>query len=154
VAAAEAEVAAGRHPSHPFVLVAQQSLFDEGRAPTGQHTLWTYCHVPNGSDVDMTDAIESQLERFAPGFRDLVLERHTADSAWFERHNPNLVGGDINGGSFAGTQLALRPRLGVRPYQTPNPRLFLCSASTPPGGGVHGMCGYHAARRALATVLR
>jgi len=154
VAAAEADVAAGRHPAAPFVLVAQQSLFDAERAPAGQHTLWTYCHVPARSTLDMTDAIEAQIERFAPGFRDVVLARHTADSSWYEEHNPNVVGGDIAGGSHAGLQLLLRPRPGVHPYATPNPRLFLCSASTPPGGGVHGMCGHNAAQVALARVLR
>jgi phytoene dehydrogenase-like protein len=115
VAAAEAEVAAGRHPSHPFVLVAQQSLFDEGRAPTGQHTLWTYCHVPNGSDVDMTDAIESQLERFAPGFKDTILARHVMNPAAMERHNANLVGGDITGGANMFSQLFTRPVARVNP---------------------------------------
>lgn len=154
VAANEAEVAAGRHPERPFVLVGQQSLADPSRAPAGQHTLWTYCHVPNGSSVDMTDAIEGQLERFAPGFRDVVLARHTAGNAWYEDHNPNNVGGDINGGSFGGPQLLLRPRPGVHPYRTGNPRLYLCSSSTPPGGGVHGMCGMNAARSALQRVLR
>ncbi|MEQ1786938.1 MAG: NAD(P)/FAD-dependent oxidoreductase [Acidimicrobiales bacterium] len=154
VATAEAEVAAGRHPTKPFVLVAQQSTFDPSRAPAGQHTLWTYCHVPSRSTLDMTDAIEAQIERFAPGFRDLVLARHTADSSWYEAYNPNLVGGDIAGGSHGGLQLLLRPRPGLHPYATPNPRLFLCSASTPPGGGVHGMCGLHAARAALAGPLR
>jgi phytoene dehydrogenase-like protein len=154
VAAGEADVAAGRHPAAPFVLVAQQSLFDAERAPAGQHTLWTYCHVPARSTLDMTDAIEAQIERFAPGFRDVVLARHTADSSWYEEHNPNVVGGDIAGGSHAGLQLLLRPRPGVHPYATPNPRLFLCSASTPPGGGVHGMCGHNAAQVALARVLR
>jgi phytoene dehydrogenase-like protein len=154
VAAAEADVAAGRHPDRPFVLVGQQSLADPSRAPAGQHTLWTYCHVPNGSTVDMTDAIEGQIERFAPGFRDVVLARHVADNAWYEAHNANLIGGDINGGSFAGLQQVLRPGPGVHPYRTPNPRLFLCSSSTPPGGGVHGMCGANAAEDALARVLR
>lgn len=154
VAAAEAEVAAGRHPDRPFVLVGQQSLADPSRAPAGQHTLWTYCHVPNGSTVDMTAAIERQIERFAPGFRDVVLARHVADNAWYEAHNSNLIGGDINGGSFAGLQQVLRPRPGVHPYRTPNPRLFLCSSSTPPGGGVHGMCGANAAEAALQHVLR
>lgn len=154
VAAAEAEVGAGRHPERPFVLVGQQSIADPSRAPAGKHTLWTYCHVPNGSNVDMTEAVERQLDRFAPGFRDVVLARHVADSAWYEAHNPNLIGGDINGGSFAGTQLVLRPRAGVHPYRTPNPRIYLCSSSTPPGGGVHGMCGMHAAEAALAGVLR
>lgn len=154
VAAAEADVAAGRHPDRPFVLVGQQSLADPSRAPAGQHTLWTYCHVPNGSTVDMTDAIERQIERFAPGFRDVVLARHIADNTWYEAHNANLIGGDINGGSFAGLQQVLRPRPGVHPYRMPNPRLFLCSSSTPPGGGVHGMCGANAAKVALARVLR
>jgi phytoene dehydrogenase-like protein len=154
VAAAEAEVAAERHPTTPFVLVAQPSLFDTGRAPAGQHTLWTYCHVPARSTLDMTDAIEAQIERFAPGFRDIVLARHTADSSWYEAYNPNNIGGDIAGGSHSGLQLLLRPRPGVPAYRTPNPRLFLCSASTPPGGGVHGMCGYNAAQVALAGTLR
>jgi phytoene dehydrogenase-like protein len=154
IAAAEAEVAAGRHPDRPFVLVGQQSLADPSRAPAGQHTLWTYCHTPNGSDVDMTDAIERQVERFAPGFRDVVLARHSAGNAWYEAYNPNIVGGDIAGGSHGGLQLLLRPRPGVRPYRTPNPRLYLCSASTPPGGGVHGMCGMHAAEDVLRHAFR
>ena len=154
IAASELAVSRGRHPERPFVLVAQQSLVDSGRAPAGQHTLWTYCHVPNGSGVDMTDAIEAQLERFAPGFRDLVLARHAAGPAFYEGHNANNVGGDINGGSFGGLQLLFRPVVGLHPYRTSNPRLFLCSSSTPPGGGVHGMCGLHAAESALATVLR
>ncbi|MEX2293680.1 MAG: NAD(P)/FAD-dependent oxidoreductase [Acidimicrobiales bacterium] len=154
IAAAESDVGAGRHPDRPFVLVGQQSLADPTRAPAGQHTLWTYCHVPNGSTIDVTDAIEGQLERFAPGFRDVVLARHSANSAWYEAYNPNLIGGDINGGSFAGTQLAMRPRLGVGSYRTPNPRLYLCSSSTPPGGGVHGMCGLQAANAALRYTLR
>jgi phytoene dehydrogenase-like protein len=154
VAAAEAEVAAGRHPERPFVLVGQQSLADPSRAPAGQHTLWTYCHVPNGSDVDMTEAIERQVERFAPGFRDVVLARHSAGNAWYEAHNPNIVGGDIAGGSHGGLQLLLRPRPGVRPYRTANPRFYLCSASTPPGGGVHGMCGMHAAEAVLRHAFR
>ena len=149
VAAGEADVAAGRHPERPLVLVAQPSLFDDTRAPAGKHTLWAYCHVPNRSSLDMTEAIEAQIERFAPGFRDVVLARHAADCAWYEDHDPNLVGGDINGGAFDGLQLPLRPVATLHPYRTPNPRLFLCSASTPPGGGVHGMCGHHAARSAL-----
>lgn len=154
IAAAEADVAAGRHPSRPFVLVAQPSLFDPTRAPAGGHTLWTYCHVPSRSTLDMTAAIEAQIERFAPGFRDVVIDRHTADSSWYEAYNPNMIGGDIAGGSHAGLQLVLRPLLGVHPYKTPNPRLFMCSASTPPGGGVHGMCGMNAAEAALASALR
>jgi phytoene dehydrogenase-like protein len=109
--------------------------------------------VPNGSTVDMTDRIERQIERFAPGFRDLVLARHVAPPAWFESYNPNYVGGDIAGGSHEATQLLFRPTVKLRSYRTPNPRLFLCSASTPPGAGVHGMCGYHAASAALRGVL-
>ena len=154
IAVAEAEVAAGQHPARPFVLVGQQSLFDPTRAPAGQHTLWTYCHVPARSTLDMTDAIDGQIERFAPGFRDVVLARHVADSSWYEAYNENIIGGDIAGGSHGGLQLLLRPRPGVHPYRTSNPRLFLCSASTPPGGGVHGMCGHNAALEALKTTLR
>jgi phytoene dehydrogenase-like protein len=153
IAEAEGDVAAGRHPARPFVLIAQQSVFDPTRAPDGQHTLWAYCHTPSRSTVDMTDAIEGQIERYAPGFRDVVLARHVADSAWFEAHNENIVGGDIAGGSHGGMQLLLRPRPGLRPYRTADPRWFLCSASTPPGGGVHGMCGFNAAEEALRTVL-
>ena len=152
IASAEAEVASGRHPDRPFVLVAQQSIVDPSRAPDGKHTLWAYCHVPNGSTVDMTDAIERQIERFAPGFRDLVLGRHVAGPAWFEAHDHAYVGGDISGGAHDGLQLLFRPLLG-RPYRTPNPTIFLCSASTPPGGGVHGMCGFHAAQVALRGPL-
>jgi phytoene dehydrogenase-like protein len=154
IASAEADVAAGRHPERPFMLVGQQSIPDPSRAPAGQHTLWTYCHTPAGSELDMTDAMEAQIERFAPGFKDVVLARHTAGSAWFEDYNPNYIGGDIAGGSHGGFQLLLRPRLGVRPYRTGNPRYYLCSASTPPGGGVHGMCGYNAANAALRSTLR
>jgi phytoene dehydrogenase-like protein len=149
VAIAEAAVAAGRHAERPYVLVGQQSLIDPTRAPDGKHTLWAYCHVPNGSDVDMTEAIEAQIERFAPGFRDLVLGRHAAGPAWLEANNANYVGGDIAGGSNAGLRAVIRPRLSLAPYRTSDPALFLCSASTPPGAGVHGMCGYHAAKAAL-----
>ena len=154
IAEAEADVAAGRHPKRPFVLIAQQSVFDATRAPDGQHTLWAYCHTPSRSTVDMTEAIEAQIERYAPGFREVVLARHVADSSWFEHHDENLVGGDIAGGSHGGLQLLLRPRPGLHAYRTADPRWFLCSASTPPGGGVHGMCGYNAATEALRTVLR
>lgn len=152
VAAAERAVADGRTPERPFVLLAQQSVVDPTRAPAGKHTLWAYCHVPRGSTVDMTAAIEDQIERFAPGWQDLVLARHVAGPAWFERHNPAYVGGDIAGGAHTGLQLALRPTR--RTYRTPDERLFLCSASTPPGAGVHGMCGHHAALTALRTTLR
>jgi len=153
VAAGEAAIGAGRPPERPYVLVAQQSLVDPSRAPAGQHTLWAYCHVPNGSTFDMTERIEAQIERFAPGFRDLVLARHVAGPAWFESYNPSYVGGDIAGGAHRGLQLVFRPTISVRPYHTPDPTLFLCSASTPPGAGVHGMCGHHAANAALASVL-
>jgi phytoene dehydrogenase-like protein len=151
IAAAERAVASGRTPERPFVLVAQQSVVDPSRAPAGKHTLWAYCHVPRGSTVDMTAAIEDQIERFAPGWRDFVLARHVAGPAWFEQHNPAYVGGDIAGGAHTGLQLALRPTR--RTYRTPNERLFLCSASTPPGAGAHGMCGHHAALTALRTTL-
>ncbi len=149
IAQSEREVAQGRHPARPFVLVAQQSLFDETRAPQGQHTLWAYCHVPFGSDRDMTDAIEQQIERFAPGFRDCVLARHGSNATALERSNPNLIGGDINGGAADLWQLFARPVVSPAPYRTPLGGVYLCSSSTPPGGGVHGMCGYHAARTAL-----
>ena len=154
IAAGELAVAQGGHPERPFVLTAQQSLLDPTRAPAGKHTLWAYCHVPNGSDVDMTTAIEAQIERFAPGFGDLVLARTTRGPAQIEAENPNCVGGDINGGMASLSQTLARPTASACPYATPNPKLFLCSSSTPPGGGVHGMCGYHAARAALGRVLR
>jgi phytoene dehydrogenase-like protein len=149
IAAAEHDVAQGRIPEKPFVLVAQQSLFDPTRAPAGRHTGWAYCHVPNGSSADMTSRIEAQLERFAPGFRDRILARHTFGCAEYEQHNPNYVGGDIAGGANTMRQFLTRPFPKLDPYATPNPRLFLCSSSTPPGGGVHGMCGYWAAQSAL-----
>jgi phytoene dehydrogenase-like protein len=154
IAASERAAAHGEHSDAPYVLVAQQSLLDPSRAPAGQHTLWAYCHVPNGSTVDMTAAIEAQLERFAPGFGELVLARATRGPAQLEADNPNYVGGDIGGGVNSLWQTVARPALRANPYTTPNPKLFLCSASTPPGGGVHGMCGFHAARAALRRVLR
>ncbi len=153
IAAAERDVSLEKIPERPFVLVAQQSLFDETRAPHGQHTLWTYCHVPFNCDADMTDRIESQIERFAPGFRDCVLARHKMNAADLEKSNPNLAGGDINGGAANLMQLIARPVLSPTPYRTPLPGAYLCSASTPPGGGVHGMCGYHAARAALREIF-
>ena len=150
VAHSEAEVTAGRIPEKPFVLVAQQSLFDIDRAPKeGQHTLWGYCHVPHASDVDMTDRIEAQIERFAPGFKDLIIERHVTGPSAMESYNPNYIGGDINGGMQNFRQFFARPVLRWDPYSTPNDRLFICSSSTPPGGGVHGMCGYNAAQVAM-----
>ena len=143
----EDAVAKGQHPERPFVLLAQQSLFDETRAPEGKHTGWAYCHVPNGSEVDMTDRIEAQVERFAPGFRDLILARATRNSVEYEAYNPNFVGGDIGGGVY-GLRKVLQ--LGDRrPYEI-GAGIYLCSSATPPGAGVHGMCGYHAARAALA----
>jgi len=149
VARAEAELGRGRHPERPFVLVAQPSLFDPTRAPLRKHTAWVYCHVPNGSTVDMTDRIEAQLERFAPGFNDTVLARHTMTTADVERHNENYLGGDISSGAHDGLQFLLRPFPQIDPYATPDPGIYLCSASTPPGAGVHGMCGANAARSAL-----
>lgn len=149
IAAGERAVARGEHPERPFVLVAQQSLFDASRAPKGQHTLWAYCHVPHRSSMDMSARIEEQIERFAPGFRDCILARHVAAAAGLEKTNPNLIGGDINGGAATLWQTIARPVFSSAPYRTPLPGVYLCSSSTPPGGGVHGMCGYHAARLAL-----
>jgi phytoene dehydrogenase-like protein len=147
IARAEDQVWRGAIPDRPFVLLVQPSLFDPTRAPAGQHTAWAYCHVPSASTVDMRERIEAQIERFAPGFRDRVLARAVLTPADLERQNPNLVGGDIAAGVSTLTQLFLRPTW--RMYSTPVEGLYLCSASTPPGVGVHGMCGYHAARRAL-----
>lgn len=149
---AEREVAAGRHPERPFVLGAQPSLFDPTRAPEGKHTFWAYCHVPHASTLDMTAAVEAQIELFAPGFRDRVVARHVMGTKDLEGHNANYVGGDIAGGSHSGRQLLLRPVTRLDPYRvaTRGPeRCFLCSASTPPGAGVHGMCGLWAAQAAL-----
>ena len=154
IASGEAAVARGDHPERPYVLLAQQSLFDETRAPAGKHTVWAYCHVPAGSTVDMTDRIEGQIERFAPGFRDRILARHVTTPADYARYNLNYVRGDISGGAHDGLQLFARPLLRPVPYTTPAPDLFICSASTPPGGGVHGMCGYHAAGAALRRLRK
>jgi phytoene dehydrogenase-like protein len=151
IVASEREPWRGEVSGRPFVLLAQQSLFDPSRAPEGKHTGWAYCHVPNGSTIDMTGLIEAQVERFAPGFRDRILERSVMGPAELELHNPNYVGGDINGGAPDLRQTFARPVAGRRAYSTPLPGVFLCSSSTPPGGGVHGMCGYHAARAALAS---
>jgi phytoene dehydrogenase-like protein len=145
----EAAIWQGRTTNKPFVLVAQQSLFDETRAPAGKQTGWGYCHVPHGSTEDMTDAIESQIERFAPGFRDRILARHTMNTAAVESHNPNMIGGDIAGGANTLMQVLARPFPQRNPYSTPNKRIYLASSSTPPGGGVHGMCGYWAAMSAM-----
>ena len=149
IRAAEAEVAAGRHPERPFVIVVQQSRFDPSRAPDGRHTGWAYCHVPSGSTVDMTGRIEAQLERFAPGFRETILGRSVRLPADMQAYNPNYVGGDINAGIEDLRQLFTRPVARLDPYSTPTRGIYLCSSSTPPGGGVHGMCGVWAARSAL-----
>jgi len=149
IAAGEREVAQGKHPEYPFVLVAQQSLFDEQRAPNDQHTLWAYCHVPNGSAIDMSERSERQIERFAPGFRDCIIARSCTPATDLEKTNANLIGGDINGDAANLLQLIARPVLSTTPYRTPVNGVYLCSSSTPPGGGVHGMCGYHAACAAL-----
>ena len=153
IAAHEAAIWEGRTTDRPFVLVAQQSLFDDTRAPAGKHTGWAYCHVPHGSTEDMTGVIEAQIERFAPGFRDRILARHTMNTAQFETHDANFIGGDIAGGANTILQFLARPFPSVNPYATPNPRLFLASSSTPPGGGVHGMCGYWAGTTALKRVF-
>jgi phytoene dehydrogenase-like protein len=149
ITASEEAVSRGQHPARPFVLLAQQSLFDSSRAPAGKQTLWGYCHVPNSSTVDMTERIEGQIERFAPGFRERVLARSSMSPADVERYNPNYVGGDINGGLQDVRQLFARPAARLVPYSTPARGIYICSSSTPPGGGVHGMCGYFAARAAL-----
>ncbi|GAB3322886.1 NAD(P)/FAD-dependent oxidoreductase [Larkinella ripae] len=153
IAGSERQAAQGQHPEKPYVLVAQQSQFDETRAPAGKQTAWAYCHVPNGSTVDRTDAIERQIERFAPGFRDRILARHTMNTLQVQEHNPNYIGGDINGGIIDLGQLFTRPALRWSPYRTSAKGLYICSSSTPPGGGVHGMCGFHAARRALKDLF-
>ena len=150
IRAGEAAVARGRHADRPFVLVAQPSAFDPSRAPVGKHVLWAYCHVPNGSREDMTARIEAQIERFAPGFHDRILARHVMDTGEVERRNANYVGGDISCGAHSGLQFLARPALRIDPYATPDRSIYLCSAATPPGGGVHGMCGFHAARSAIA----
>jgi phytoene dehydrogenase-like protein len=149
ISAAEAAVWRDEHPVRPFVLLTQQSLFDPTRAPDGKHTLWAYCHVPNGSTTDMTDAIENQIERFAPGFRNRILMRRSTNASQMEAYNPNYVGGDINGGAQTITQFFTRPVPRWVPYSTPVKGLYFCSSSTPPGGGVHGMCGYNAARAVI-----
>lgn len=150
IAAASAAAWDGRADARPFVLLVQPTLFDPGRAPAGRHVAWAYCHVPHGSSLDLTHAVEAQVERFAPGFRRTILARHTMTAVDLERHNPNLVGGDINSGVQDLGQLFTRPVVSLEPYRTPAPGVYLCSSSTPPGGAVHGLCGYHAAR----TVLR
>ena len=149
IAASEEALANGRHADRPYVLVGQQSLFDATRAPAGKHTVWAYCHVPNSSTADMTDRIENQIERFAPGFKDCILAKSIITPADLERHNANCIGGDINGGSADLRQVFMRPAPRLDPYSTPAKDIFICSSSTPPLGGVHGMCGYYGARSAL-----
>jgi phytoene dehydrogenase-like protein len=154
IAAGERRVWQGQHPTEPFVLVAQQSLFDESRAPQGKYTAWAYCHVPHGSSADMSAVIEAQIERFAPGFRELILARHVRSASEMESYNPNYVGGDINGGVQDLRQLFSRPVVARVPYATSDPSLYICSSATPPGGGVHGLCGHHSAAAALRRVRR
>jgi phytoene dehydrogenase-like protein len=153
IATSEQQTWQGKLSEKPFVLLAQQSIFDPTRAPAGKHTAWAYCHVPNGSVADRTLAIEDQIERFAPGFRETILAKHTFNTVEMEDYNPNYIGGDINGGVFDIGQLFTRPVLRRSPYTTSAKGLYICSSSTPPGGGVHGMCGYHAAKRALKDVF-
>jgi phytoene dehydrogenase-like protein len=152
IARSEADIAAGRHPERPYCIVVQQGVVDPSRAPASQQALWGYCHVPSGSTVDMTDRIEAQIERFAPGFRDLILARSVRTAAEVERHNPNCVGGDVGGGSGTLRQTLFRPVPRWNQYRTALRGVYLCSSSTPPGGGVHGMCGAWAARAALADL--
>lgn len=149
IAASEKAMAEGRHSDKPYILVAQQSLFDESRAPEGKHTAWAYCHVPNGSIRDMTGPILNQIERFAPGFRSLIIGSHSMNTEAMESYNPNYIGGDINGGRQDITQLFTRPAGLFDPYHIPGTHMYIASSSTPPGGGVHGMAGYHAARSAI-----
>ncbi|MFO8011456.1 MAG: NAD(P)/FAD-dependent oxidoreductase [Dehalococcoidia bacterium] len=153
IAGAENEVWLGKHAERPLVILAQQSLFDPTRAPGGKQTAWAYCHVPNGSTTDMTERIEAQVERFAPGFRDVILARSVMNTAELEDYNPNYVGGDIAGGVQSLQNLFLRPLGQWKPYITPAEGIYICSSSMPPGAGVHGMCGYHAARRALRELF-
>ncbi len=153
IAASERAVAMDEIPDKPYVLVVQQTVFDRSRAPVGKHTVWSYCHVPNGSTVDMSERIIGQLERFAPGFRDRILAQHVMAPAAMEAHDANYMGGDINGGAQDLFQLYARPTVRLDPYSTPSKDIYICSSSTPPGGGVHGMCGYYAARAALKHAL-
>ncbi len=154
IVASEAAIAAGEHPEQPYVIVAQPSVIDSSRAPAGQHIGWAYCHVPHGSTEDMTERIEEQIERFAPGFRSRILARHVLSPADLETYNANYIGGDIGGGSYRGLQLFVRPARRRSPYTTPDERLYICSSSTPPGAGVHGLCGYFAAQAALKRLRR
>jgi phytoene dehydrogenase-like protein len=152
IAASEKAMRTGHHAERPFVLLAQPSLFDPTRAPADRHTAWAYCHVPNGSTVDMLPRLEAQIERFAPGFHDCILARHILSPAGLEKMDANLIGGDISGGAMNLSQLLFRPT--HRQYATSAPDIYLCSSSTPPGGGVHGMCGHHAAKLAISGLNR
>jgi phytoene dehydrogenase-like protein len=152
IALSERQAWQNKAPQNPFVIVAQPTLFDDTRAPDGRHIAWAYCHIPNGFTGDMTVQIESQIERFAPGFREIILARSVQNTADMERLNPNLVGGDITGGAQVLSQIFTRPALRWDPYATPLRHVYLCSASTPPGAGVHGMCGAHAAASYLKTL--
>jgi phytoene dehydrogenase-like protein len=149
IAHSEREHNEGKISEKPFVLLAQHTLFDTTRAPEGKHTAWAYCHVPNGSTADMTTQIENQIERFAPGFRDIILAKSVKNTVDLESYNANNIGGDINGGAGIASQIFTRPVAKINPYIIPSKGLYICSASTPPGGGVHGMCGYHAAKTVL-----
>ena len=153
IAYGEQQIWNGKIPEKPYVLLSQPSIFDDSRAPAGKHTAWAYCHVPNGSTVDMTAIIENQVERFAPGFKRTILAKHTMNTAQMEEYNPNYIGGDINGGVIDIGQLFTRPVLRLSPYKTSAKGIYICSSSTPPGGGVHGMCGYNAAKKALKDVF-
>lgn len=152
ITASEGDVQRGRHPERPYVLLAQQSRFDRTRAPDGVETAWAYCHVPNGSTIDMADRVEAQVERFAPGFRDRIIGRHAMNTGAMQAHDANYIGGDINGGVADLRQFVARPRWGLHPWRTPIDGVYLCSSSTPPGGGVHGMCGWHAAHTVLGDL--
>ena len=153
VSAAESAVHDGKLAKRPFVLLVQPSLFDDTRAPPGKHTAWAYCHTPHGSTLDASDAIETQIERFAPGFRERIMARATKNALEMEAYNSNYIGGDINGGLSDIGQLFFRPVAKPDPYATGAPDLFVCSSSAPPGGGVHGMCGFWAARSVLQRVF-
>jgi phytoene dehydrogenase-like protein len=153
MAASETAAWKGKHMEEPAVILAQQSIIDPGRAPNGQHTGWAYCHVPAGSTRDMSNVIEKQIERFAPGFRERILARHTTNTMEMEEHDANYIHGDIGGGANNLSQLFTRPALRSSPYRSSARGIYLCSSSTPPGGGVHGMCGYHAARRAMRDIF-
>jgi phytoene dehydrogenase-like protein len=154
IAQSERDVSRGQPSQRPYMLVVQPTIFDPTRAPSGKHTLWAYCHVPNGSSYDMTEQMIAQIERFAPGFRDRIISRHVMPPAAMQAHNANYIGGDINGGAADIMQLYTRPAARINPYTTPAADIFVCSSSTPPGGGVHGMCGYHAARAVLKHTRR